>query len=232
MVERHPKKNGTAGHLAIAIGALVILLSAGYGVFALITDNSSSKKRVVETVQLRLVPPPPPPRVEPPPPPPKIVEQKIQPPANKPDDKPKEEKPEAPPPGPLALDAKGGPGSDAFGLAGKQGGADYLSGTIGGGPGHGMRWASYSAMMQEHIGRRLHEDEELDVSKFRLTLQIWLTPAGKVDRVEILHTAGDARIDDRVRHDIATMSALSEAPSPEMPQPVIVRVGARPASES
>jgi protein TonB len=235
MLARKSRMAGAGRRVAIASVALAALVAAGYGVFAIVTDKSTSKKRVMETVQLTLVPPPPPPKVEPPPPePPKIVEQKIEPPAEKPEDKPKEAKSEAPPPGPLALDAKGGPGGDAFGLMSKEGGADYLGGTIGGGggPGDGMRWAGYSAMMQEHIGKRLHEDDELDVRKFRLTLKIWLTSTGKVHRVEILHTAGDARIDDRVRHDIAGMSALPEAPSPEMPQPVIVRIGARPASES
>ena len=53
-----------------------------------------------------------------------------------------------------------------------------------------------------------------------------------MNRVEVLHTAGNAEIDSRVREDIATMEPMPEAPAPEMPQPVIVRVGARPVSES
>ena len=87
-------------------------------------------------------------------------------------------------------------------------------------------------MMQDQIGRRLHQDDALDVNKFRMTLKVWLTATGKVNRVEILHTAGNSEIDSRVREDIATMEPMPEAPAPEMPQPVIVRVGARPVGES
>lgn len=208
---------------------MAVLAAAGFGIFEFVSGESSGKKRVVETVQLRLIPPPPPPKVEPPPEPPKIVEQKIQPPVNKPDDKPKEDKPEQPPPGPLALDAKGGPGSDAFGLGGKPGGSDYLDqkgSGIGGDGGNGMRWGRYANLVTDQIAKRLHEDELLDSSKFRGSVKIWLTSVGKIDHVEMLHSTGDAKVDDRIQESISTMPPIPEAPSPEMPQPLKVRITA------
>jgi protein TonB len=111
----------------VAAIVAVVLLAAGYGIASVIGGDTTPRKRVMETVALKLIaPPPPPPKQEPPPPPPKLVEpQKIDPPI----DKPEAPKPaDAPPPGPLALDAKGGAGSDSFGLGGKPGGADFTGG--------------------------------------------------------------------------------------------------------
>ena len=228
MMEKRSSQSDMVRKIAITAGVMAVALVAGFEIFHVLNSGTSEKKHVMEVVQLKLIPPPPPPKVEPPPEPPKMVEQKIQPPVDKPDDKPKDKAPDKPPPGPLALDAKGGPGSDAFGLGGKPGGSDYIGGNGGGGNG----WGHYGAMMQDQIGKRLHQDDALDVRKFRITLKVWLTAAGKVNRVEVLHTAGDAEIDTRVREDISSMEPMPEAPAPEMPQPVVVRVGARPVSES
>jgi TonB family protein len=140
-------------------------------------------------------------------------------------DKPVEPKPvEAPPPGPLALDAKGGAGTDSFGLGGKQGGSDFLNG------GGGTRGGHYAVMIISEVERRLHEDQKLDTAKFRGTVKIWFSPAGKVERVEILHSTGDSDIDARIREAIATMPGLPEA-FPQDLGPAIVRVGARASNE-
>ncbi len=207
--------------VAIVVGIVVIALA--YGVSRLVSGPAGHKK-VVETMEIKMVPPPPPPpppKEPPPPPPPKLVEQKIQPPV----DKPQEPKPaDAPPPGPLALDAKGGAGSDSFGLGGKQGGSDFLSG------GGGTRGGHYAVMIISQVERRLHDDEKLDSSKFKATVKIWFSPAGKVSRVEVLHSTGDHDIDERIRQAVLTMPGLPEA-FPQDLGPAIVRVGGRPSTE-
>lgn len=221
-----PHRNDTARRIAVVTGVLVVAAAMGFGVYEILSGDSGGKKRVMETVQLKLIPPPPPPKVEPPPEPPKMVEQKIQPPVDKPQDKPQPKEADKPPPGPLALDAKGGPGSDAFGLGGRPGGADL----IGSGEGGGTPWGHYATLMQNEIEKRLHDDEELDFGKFRVTLRLWVAATGKVERFEVLHSAGDAETIERVGKVITTIT-FSEAPSPEMPTPII-RVGARPPTES
>jgi outer membrane biosynthesis protein TonB len=199
-----------------AVAALV-LLAGGYAVFRVVTGDSP-RKRVMDTVAIKLVQPPPPPKVEPPPPPPKMVEeQKIEQPVDKPEG-PKDE----PPPGPLALDAKGGAGSDAFGLGGKAGGADFL-----GSGGGGTRFGHYSNLMMDRITQSLHDDEKLNAEKFRVTLKVWLSDLGKIQRVQVLHTSGDSSTDSRIEQVIGAMPALPEAPPKDMPQPIVVRIGAR-----
>lgn len=202
----------------IAVAVLVVV-AMGFGVFTLVTQ-SAGKRRVVDTIALKLVappPPPPPPKVEPPPEPPKMLEQKIEPPVDKPIDQPKDQ----PPQGPLSLDAKGEAGGDSFGLGGKLGGSDFF----GGG---GTRFGHYAVLMQDQISKAMQRDDQLNGKKFRATVKVWISPSGKIERVEIIHTSGDRDIDGRIEQVIAEMATLPEAPPDDMPEPVIVRVGARP----
>jgi TonB family protein len=82
--------------------------------------------------------------------------------------------------------------------------------------------------MQDQIGRRLHQDDKLDISRFRATIRVWVSDAGKVEKVELSRTTGDDQLDQRIEQMIGTMPVLPEAPPKEMPQPVIVRIGATP----
>jgi len=227
MMEEDVSERGeTWRRYMVAAAIVLVFLSAGYGLYRFVTGEANPRKRVVETIALRLVPPPPPPPPkEEPPPPPKVVEQKIEPPVEKPDDQPKDA---APPQGP-ALDAQGGPGSDAFGLQGKPGGAPFLlGGGNGAGGAGGNGFGRYATLMQDQIGRRLRQDDKLNTGKFRATIRVWLSAVGKVDRVQVLRTTGDTQLDTLIEQEIGSMPAMPEAPPREMPQPVIVRIGALP----
>jgi periplasmic protein TonB len=225
---KSPSQGGRRRYGVIAVVAL-IFITASYGIYSVVNDDTAPRKRVLEQIAVKLVPPPPPPpppKVEPPPEPPKMVEeQKIEPPVDQPDNKPQTE---APPPGPLALDAQGGAGGDAFGLAARPGGRDLLLGSGTGGNGFGNRFGRYAALMQDQIGRRLHDDEKLDVSRFRATVRIWLTETGQVEKVELARTTGDEMIDGLIAQALSSMPKMPEPPPREMPQPVIVRIGATP----
>jgi protein TonB len=221
-----PQERPTWRRYATAAAIVLVFLSAGYGVYRLVNGEATPRKRVMETIAMRLVPPPPPPppKQEPPPPPPKMVEQKIEPPIEKPD----APKNEAPPEGPLALDAQGSGGGDAFGLAGKPGGTPLLLGGGNAGGGGGNGFVHYASLMQDQIGRRLRQDDKLNTNKFRATIKVWVSTGGKVDRVQVLRTTGDSRLDVLIEEVIGTMPSMPEAPPREMPQPVIVRIGAVP----
>lgn len=214
VAQKQPNK---ASKYIVPAIAVLVLLAGAFGIYRVVTGESP-KRRVLDTVAIKLVPPPPPPK-EPPPEPPKIVEQqKIEPPVDKPMDAPKDE----PPPGPLALDAKGEAGNDAFGLGGKVGGADFMSG--GGG---GTRFGHYAFLMNDVITKSLHNDDKLSSAKFRATVKVWVADSGKVLRVQVLHTTGDTNTDSRIEQVIGAMPALPEPPPKDMPQPVVVRIGAR-----
>ena len=210
---------------AAFIGIVLVLGGAAYEAYRLAsTDDSSPKRKMVETVTMRLIappPPPPPPPVERPPEPQKMMEQpKI--PENKPLDKPKE--PDAPPPQ-LAVDAKGGAGSDSFGLAGRPGGSDLIGGSGGSG---GGKFGWYAGMIQTQIQQALQKDERLRGGKYRVSLAVWLSTAGKPERVLVTRTTGNRELDELVQQALATMPPLPQAPPRDMPQPVSLRIDARP----
>ncbi|HEX4504765.1 MAG TPA: hypothetical protein VH722_03465 [Alphaproteobacteria bacterium] len=202
----------------VAAIVAVVVLAAAAGLAQVIKGDATPRKRVMETVALKLVPPPPPPppKEPPPPPPPKMVEkQKIEP----PQDKPQAPKPaDAPPPGPLALDAKGGAGNDSFGLGGKLGGADYTGG--------GSPYRNFSVAVGMAIKRRLAEDDKIGHARFHGELKFWFTAAGAVAKVVLLHGTGDAELDTRIQQAVATMPAASEAPPEGMPAAIIAINGA------
>jgi protein TonB len=214
-----PKKDPPKKRRDYKVAAIVAVgvLAAAAGIAQVIKGDATPRKRVMETVALRLVPPPPPPKDPPPPPPPKMVEkQKIEP----PQDKPQAPKPaEAPPAGPLALDAKGGAGSDGFGLGGKLGGADYTAG--GGSP-----YRNFSNAVGMAIKRRLAEDDKIGHARFHGELKVWFTAAGTVAKAVLLHGTGDPELDTRIEQAVATMPTPSEAPPEGMPAAIISINGA------
>ena len=190
--------------------------------------TSAPRRRVMEVVSLKVIePPPPPPKVEPPPEPPKVIEEQIiEPPVDAPpDDSPPQD---APPEGPLGVDVQGGGAGDSFGLQGRPGGRDLIGTPRGGGGGGGNRFGRYATLIQSQIDKSLRADDMLEVAKFRATMRIWLTPSGSVEKVELVRTTGDNELDQRIAQVISTMPAIPEAPPNEMPQPVIVRIGATP----
>ena len=210
-----PKKKRDYKVAAIVV---IVVLAAAAGIAQVIKGESTPRKRVMDTVALKLVPPPPPPppKEPPPPPPPKMVEKpKIEP----PQDKPEAPKPvDAPPPGPLALDAKGGAGSDSFGLGGKPGGADY-------GGGGGTRYGHYSVLMQTQLKRALAEYQKLTGVKYQGTVRLHLTPSGGIVSVEVLRINSDnSDAGGLVEQAIKTMASFSEAPPAEMPTTVVLKL--------
>ena len=209
---------------ALIAGVFVFFAGSAYGIYALVNNDAAPRKKVMETIAIKLIPPPPPPPPPPaPPPPPKMVEQKIEQPVDKPDERPKE----APPPQAADLGASQGPcTSSCVATSGRD--PSFQAPTIGGSGFGRANYGHYAALMQDQIGKRIHQDEKLEVAKFRATIRVWLTDAGTVERVEMARTSGDNTLDNRIRQIIGSMPKLPEAPPKDMPQPVIVRIGATP----
>lgn len=221
----HGPALGAGAALLVALAAAALLL---FG------QDERAVRKVPEVMMVRLQPLPPPP---PPPPPkpvetPKMVEQtpvriaepKPERPLDKPLDKPLDRpKSDEPPPGPLALDAKAeGPG-DSFGLAGREGGA----GILGGGGGGGSRWGWYAAIVQAQVEEALRANRKTRAARARVEVRLWADPAGRVTRVQMSESTGDAEIDDAIRTEVLGGLVLKEPPPREMPMPIVARLVAR-----
>ena len=207
----------------IAVALALVALALGYGLYRVVHNASGPQRRVQEIVTLRLIqpppPPPPPPQIPKPPEPQKMLEQ------------PQEQKPmqrakaedHKPPPQPLALDAKGGPGSDSFGLGGRPGGSDLIGGDGGG----TSRFGWYADIVQTQIQDALQKDEKLRTGEYRIVLSVWLSSDGRATRVKLVHSTGDHAVDSRIEELLADLPALPQAPPHDMPQPVDLRIDAR-----
>jgi len=205
-----------------AIIAVLVLLTSGasYGAYRLITGfDSGPKKHVMEVVTLKLIqppppPPPPPPPVPKPPEPAKMLEQ--------PKETPDKPKAAERAPQPLALDAKAGPGSDAFGLGGRLGGEPL----IGGGGGGGSRFGWYANLLQRQIEEALQKDDKLRSGQYRVVVSLWLSPTGHPERVKLMNTTGDHELDSKIENTLVASLNVPEAPPEGMPQPVNLRIDA------
>lgn len=169
-------------------------------------------KRSVQTVTL-IIPPPPPPMPEEKMPEPEI-EEKV--------DLPPEPPPVAdnePPAGSeLGVDADGGTGSDGFGLVGKKGGRDLLSG----GP-----FAWYAGVLQSDLTNVLADNKRVRRGRYSVELKLWIAADGKIKRYELEESTGDPELDRSLKLALAGMERVREAPPEEMPQPVKLRITSR-----
>jgi len=224
-----PSAQGSARRLAqplFWLGALVLLGLIGSLVlkFLLIKSEPEIKHKVAQITLVRPPPPPPPPK--PPeklPEPPKIKEEvKIDPP--KPADEPKPAAtPEAPPPGPLGVDAAGtGPG-DSFGLAGRPGGRDVTIGG-GGGAGGGLSTTLFANGVARQIAQELGRSSLLRNVEYRVDLRVWIDRDGRIERHEIARSSGDAAIDKLIADGLAHISAVRLSLPENLKQPLRIRV--------
>ena len=202
----------------VLVGVCIVAFIAN-----VLLSGGDTKKRVLETVAIRVIPPapppPPPPKTEPPPEPPKIVEHMER--QEKVPDKPKEATKSQPPPA-LGLDAKGSGPGDGFGLAGRPGGEGLIGGGSAGG---GGRFGAYASTIQTQIEQRLRKNDKLAHAQYRLAYKLWISESGKPERVELLSSSGNPAIDALIKETLTSMPSF-QAPPKDMPQPVILGTSA------
>jgi outer membrane biosynthesis protein TonB len=220
------ERNPLVRYGAALAGIAVLFGAAAY--FLTSHDDMPPPRQVRELTIVNIVPPPPPP------PPPKMPEQKMveQPkmaepefkeekPVDKPKDEPVKDAKNDEPPGPLSLDAKAvGPG-DLFNLGGKPGGNPY------GGGGGGSRWGWYASIVQSQIESALRANSRTRNAVMQLQIRLWADGSGRVNRVELVSSTGDAELDGIIRNDVLGSVMLREPPPKDMPMPMVTRVTAR-----
>lgn len=202
----------------------------GVTIFFLVgNDDMPPPRQVRELTVVNIVPPPPPP---PPPPMPeqKMIEQpkmvepefKEEKQVDKPKDEPVKDAKNDEPPGPLSLDAKAvGPG-DLFNLGSKVGGSPY-----GGGGGGGSRWGWYSTIVTDQATAAIRANPRTRNMATQIQVRLWADASGRVTRVTISPSTGDAELDAIIRDEVLGKLTLREPPPRDMPMPVVTRVTAR-----
>lgn len=197
---------------AIVVVVTVLLI---WAVRNLMQDKPEQPKRQVAQVVKLIRPPPPPPEPPPPPPPEEKIEEPL------PQETPEETPPdESAPAEQLGIDAEGTAGSDGFGLAARKGGRDLL-----GSGGAVFGW--YTSMLKDSIQDILSEDERVRRGAYQVTVRVWLTHDGNVERIKLASTSGNPELDAAIEKALGKMSRVREAPPIEMPQPVTLRIVSR-----
>lgn len=173
-------------------------------------------------------PPPPPPKPEDKPPPPK------------PEDKPQPQdapKPvESPQPQALKSDeaAGDGPGN---GLAAGTVTQDYANQPLGQGttlggppaedPAQRLALTGYANAATRALNEFLARDKDVKRRDYRVRVEIWLTPAGALQRAELVGSTGDPETDEALRAALARFPGTGTALPPKLPQPVRLLVSNR-----
>jgi outer membrane biosynthesis protein TonB len=209
--------------------ALVILAGVFVGGYRWLFSGDDLPPPVrLHEITIINVPQPPPP--SPPPPPeqkmieqPKMAEQefKEEKSIEKPQDEPIKDAKSNDPPGPLSLDAQPtGPG-DLFNLGGKPGGSPF------GGGGGGSRWGWYASIVQAQIESALRANEKTRRAVMQVQIRLWADATGRVNRVQLVSSTGDAELDQIIRNEVLGSLTLREPPPRDMPMPMVTRVTAR-----
>lgn len=212
------RHGGTALIIAVVLGALAVLF------WYLMTDTASTKRPVADVPMLMLPPPPP----LPPPPEPEQTPEPEQ-----PEDVAQEPEPieplkpaEAPAPDtsdPVTMDAEGQAGNDSFGIQAGSGGGMSGVGAGGGNASYG-RYLGY--VLQQAIAR----DETARRLAFRLQVDIWLSPGGDIDRVELVRGSGNDEADRAVLDALRAVGRIDEKPPGSLAFPARVLIqGRRPS---
>jgi len=210
------KRRGLAT-LSSILGGLVLLVGFVWFVHAMMVSKISKPDRQVQVVQVILPPPPPPPPPEQPPPPPPTekIEQPL------PKDQPEPKPDDSPPPmQQLGLDAAGSAGSDAFGLAARQGGGDLIG--SGNAP-----FAWYTGRISDAIREHLAAAPCTKSAKGSLKVHVFMEADGRVRQIKLATSTGSAKVDECIDSALTSVTHISDPAPPGMPEEVNLEIVAR-----
>ncbi|MDP1682646.1 MAG: hypothetical protein Q8L39_12845 [Burkholderiales bacterium] len=179
-----------------------VLLSVLVGMFFVIKGfiDSAEKpsKSKVQIISLVKPPEPKPPEEKPPEPEKQEIKEEVQ--VDQPNPEPQASN--EPPPG---LGSTLGPGNDGFGLPQGSG-----NGRIGGG-GNRARW--YAGLIGDRVEQELNRDAKLldELKTKRITVRIWVSSSGRVERVEWDKGALPGITEQALRDKLLAVS-ISESP--------------------
>jgi len=212
----------TAALLAVALVVLGVLF------WWLLSKDTASTRRPVNQPPMLALPPPPPP---PPPPPEQPPEPETPPEETVPEPDPTEptlaEEPEPAPEtsDPVTMDADSQAGTDSFGIAAGKGGG--MSGTGPGGAGNATYGRYLGYVLQQAIAR----DQRLRRLGFRLYVNVWMDPDGRITRVELSRGSGNDEADAAVVEALRGIGMVEQRPPASQTFPARVLVeGRRPGS--
>ena len=81
--------------------------------------------------------------------------------------------------------------------------------------------------MARALNEFLARDRDVKRRDYRVRVELWLTPAGGLQRAELLGSTGDPDTDEALRAALARFPGTGAALPPKLPQPVRLLVSNR-----
>lgn len=208
-----------------AVLVVAMLAVVGWLVWQWSTDKAAARREAPRLPPMVALPPPPPP---PPPPPeqkPPEVKERMQAPEPKPMEpaKPAEApKPanDAPESVTMNADAQAGAGGIQIGSGGGMG-----SGGSGGGRAGNATYGQYLAYALQRAVQR--DPATARLAYPQLLLNLWLDEAGRITRVELVRSSGDAKTDETLLATLRAVGHIEERPPAGLTFPARVAMQAR-----
>jgi len=214
-----------------ALFAVVIIGGVAAWIFLPKEMPKAKKSSTISMVNL-MPPPPPPPKPTPvPTPPPPRDDPPPEPNAPMMEQAPVMEQaaPEAPSDDPpsevLGTGIVGdGPG-DGFGLGSR--GSGFGGARTGSSGGAGSKYGRYALGVQNRIADALRRHPKTKSAELRIEVRVWADSTGRIDRVQLSGSSGDAALDAAIKNEILSGLRLTEPPPSDMPMPIVLRLNAK-----
>ena len=194
----------------------------------LLGDSQPAKRRVTQVSLVIPTPQQPPPTAEVKPREPRVEQPKVIVEERTKMPEPERPRPREQPPTAQAssgLDFKGSGSGSPTDLVPTEGGDDGPA--IGGGGADRARFGWFASAIESQLQEHLHKNEELRKSGYRITLRLWISRDGSIERYELLDSGGNSALERRLRTALDGMPRLEKPPPADMPQPVTLRITAR-----
>lgn len=89
----------------------------------------------------------------------------------------------------------------------------------------GQRFAAYADSVLADLRRALQADDGAARAGYAVTVRLWLDPAGRVTKSQILKSTGDSRFDAGLSERLLAVAA--DPPPPDLPQPLAFELWTR-----
>jgi outer membrane biosynthesis protein TonB len=100
----------------------------------------------------------------------------------------------------------------------------------GGGGGGGSAWGRFRASGEAQIRSALEANARTRKATMQLKIRLWADSSGRVNRVQLMASTGDAELDAVIRDQVVGGLMLHEPPPKDMPMPVTISIIERRSS--
>jgi hypothetical protein len=120
-----------------------------------------------------------------------------------------------------------GDGPGMAGLGAYQPGQGTGSGGIGGGGRGGSKYGHFASQVQNAIAAALRNHSKTRNAAFSVKARVWADSSGRIVRLTLENSTGDAAVDQALKSEVLTGLQLSQPPPADMPMPIVMRLNAR-----